>query len=74
VELSDLFGAVEVGPDGTGVLDISVPASELEYYATRLMSFGTDVVIDSPSELVELIRHKAEEIREMYSDSSISHS
>jgi predicted DNA-binding transcriptional regulator YafY len=74
VELSDLFGVVDAGPDGTGVINLSVPATELEYFATRLMSFGTDVVIDSPSELVELMWHKAQEIREMYSETSSSHS
>ena len=62
-ELASLFGSIP--PDG-GAIEASVPKQELDYYASRLLSVGTDVTVVSPPELVEGIRGKAQEIAEIY--------
>jgi len=43
------------------------PRSEIDFYAARLLSTGTEVKVESPPELVELTRRKAKEIAELYS-------
>jgi predicted DNA-binding transcriptional regulator YafY len=45
---------------------VEIPRSEIDYYATRLLSLGTDIFVDSPQELVEAIENKAREIVQLY--------
>lgn len=62
-ELASLFGRV---PTGGGAIEEEIPRRELDYYASRLLSVGTDVVVESPPELVEALRKKAGEVATLY--------
>ena len=63
-ELTSLFGRVM--PEEDGVIEVKIPRSEIDYYASRLLSVGTDVFVESPPELVEAIENKAREIVRLY--------
>ena len=63
-ELTSLFGRIM--PEEDGVIEVKIPRSEIDYYASRLLSVGTDVFVDSPPELVEAIENKAREIVRLY--------
>lgn len=65
-ELASLFGQVSSDGPGGGLVEAEIPRQELDYYASRLLSAGTDVVVESPPELVEAIREKAREIARLY--------
>ena len=60
-ELTTLFGTI-APEEGGGALEAEIPASEIDYYASRLLSVGTDVTVEYPPELVEAIRNKASEV------------
>ena len=66
-ELASLFGKIERDSKGRGVIVARVPRAEIDFYAARLLSAGTEVKVESPPELVELTRQKAKEIAELYS-------
>jgi predicted DNA-binding transcriptional regulator YafY len=66
-ELASLFGKIGRDSNGRGVVVARVPRSEIDFYASRILSAGTEVKVESPSELVELTRRKAKEITELYS-------
>lgn len=51
---------------GSGTFEAEVPHSEVDYYASRLLSVGTDIFVDSPPELVEAIQNKAREVIRLY--------
>ncbi len=63
-ELASLFG--KITPEAGGAIEVDIPRSEIDYYASRLLSVGTDVFVDSPPELVEAIENKACEIVRLY--------
>jgi predicted DNA-binding transcriptional regulator YafY len=63
-DLASLFGRIE--PDKDGVIEAEIPRSEIDYYASRLLSVGTDVFVDSPPELIEAIETKGREIALLY--------
>ena len=63
-ELTSRFGTIM--PEAGGVIEVEIPRSEIDYYASRLLSVGTDVFVDSPPELVEAIKNKAREIVRLY--------
>jgi predicted DNA-binding transcriptional regulator YafY len=63
-ELTSLFGRIT--PEEGGVIEVEIPRSEIDYYASRLLSLGTDIFVDSPQELVEAIENKAREIVQLY--------
>jgi predicted DNA-binding transcriptional regulator YafY len=69
-ELVSLFGRIPVDnqPDGQhgGIAEADIPRSEVDYYASRLLSVGTDVRVESPPELVEALRNKALEVARLY--------
>jgi predicted DNA-binding transcriptional regulator YafY len=62
-ELASLFGRI---PPGGGAIVAEIPRRELDYYASRLLSEGTDVVVESPPELVDALREKAREVATLY--------
>jgi predicted DNA-binding transcriptional regulator YafY len=64
LELTSLFGRIT--PDEGGVIEAEIPRSEIDYYASRLLSLGTNIFVDSPQELVEAIENKAREIVHLY--------
>jgi predicted DNA-binding transcriptional regulator YafY len=47
-------------------LEAEIPRSEIDFYAARLLSVGTDVRVESPAELVRAIREKALEVFHLY--------
>ena len=57
-ELTTLFGAIAPAEGGGGTLEAEIPISEIDYYASRLLSVGTDVRVEYPPELVEAIQKK----------------
>jgi predicted DNA-binding transcriptional regulator YafY len=48
------------------VIEVEIPRSEIVYYASRLLSLGTDIFVESPQELAEAIENKAREIVHLY--------
>jgi predicted DNA-binding transcriptional regulator YafY len=66
-ELSVIFGEDSV--DADGYLHADVPRSELPWFASQLLTLGTDVVVDAPPELMDLITREASAILAMYSGS-----
>jgi predicted DNA-binding transcriptional regulator YafY len=65
-ELTSLFGSIEAQEGGGGTLEAEIPRSEIDYYASRLLSVGTEIFVDSPPELVEAIQNKAREVIRLY--------
>jgi predicted DNA-binding transcriptional regulator YafY len=65
-ELVSLFGPVGVEGEGRDVVEARIPRSEIEYYASHLLSVGTEVQVESPPELVLAVREKALEIARLY--------
>ena len=63
-DLASLFGSIE--PDEDGVFEAEIPRSEVDYYASRLLSVGTEIFVDSPPELVESIETRSREIALLY--------
>ena len=63
-ELTSLFGTI--APEEGGTLEAEILHSEMDYYASRLLSVGTDIYVDSPPELVEAIQNKAREVICLY--------
>jgi predicted DNA-binding transcriptional regulator YafY len=66
-QIESHFGRVRTTPDGGGIVEVEVPRAKLDFYADSLLSVGTDVIVESPPELVEAMRRKAREIVELYS-------
>jgi predicted DNA-binding transcriptional regulator YafY len=64
-ELTSLFRSIEA-QEGGGALEAEIPRSEIDYYASRLLSVGTEIFVDSPPELVEAIQNKAREVIRLY--------
>jgi predicted DNA-binding transcriptional regulator YafY len=63
-ELSTLFAGTSV--DEHGVLEAELPRSELHWYADQLLPLGTDLIVESPPELIDLIRRRAGDIAMSY--------
>jgi predicted DNA-binding transcriptional regulator YafY len=55
-----------VDEDGNGIIQKKIPANELAFYTRLLLPLGSEVTIESPSELVESIKQCAHEILEHY--------
>ena len=55
-------------PDGQsgGTVEGTIPASEIEWYATQLLPVGVDALVQSPPDLIAAIRHQALAIAGMY--------
>src|SRR5215217_4489189 len=65
-ELVSLLGRIEVGPGGRAVVEAEIPRSEIDFYASRLLSAGTDVLVESPPELVQAVRERALAVAHLY--------
>jgi predicted DNA-binding transcriptional regulator YafY len=69
-KLISLFGRIEADAETdrqrSGMVEAEIPSSEIDFYASRLLSVGTAVKIESPPELVGAIRNKAREIAHHY--------
>src|SRR5215211_4788360 len=68
-ELASLFGRIEA-QEGGGSLEAEIPRSEIAYYASRLLSVGTEIFVDTPPELVEAIQNRAREVIRLYGSQS----
>ncbi|MBV9279633.1 MAG: WYL domain-containing protein [Chloroflexi bacterium] len=66
LELETLFGEIPLNERGEGTIDASIPESEVDYYASRLLTLGADLVVESPPALIQAIRRKAREIAALY--------
>lgn len=66
-ELSALFG--EAAVDDRGVLEATVPRSELAWFAGQLLPLGTDITVESPPELLDLLQGQAAAILQTYQKS-----
>ena len=69
-ELVSLFGRIEAtgeveGQRG-GIVEAEIPRSEIAFYASRLLSVGTDVRVESPPELIRAMRERALEVARLY--------
>lgn len=65
-ELTSLFGPIVVDDQGRGRIVTTIPRSEIAWYAARLMAVGSDVVVESPPELIDAMAEKAREITTLY--------
>ena len=66
LELISIFGHIEPDGSGGGTVEVDILRKELDHYASRLLSLGTDVLVESPPELVEVIRDKARQVARLY--------
>ncbi|QBD76097.1 hypothetical protein EPA93_08780 [Ktedonosporobacter rubrisoli] len=63
-----LFGqGIVIDEHGNDIIKKNVLAKELPFYARRLFVLGRDVLIQSPPELVAMIKRYAREVLEHYS-------
>jgi predicted DNA-binding transcriptional regulator YafY len=69
-ELVSLLGRIKTdsqsGGQHSGIVEADIPRSEVDFYASRLLSVGADVRVESPPELVEALRNKALEVARLY--------
>lgn len=72
-ELRALFGAIRPDGHGGGVIDGAIPRSEVEWYASRLLPVGPDVVVESPPELTRAIRAQAAAVAGLYPEAGSHH-
>jgi predicted DNA-binding transcriptional regulator YafY len=66
-DFQTLFGDVPLSEEERATLDTEIPHSQVEWYADHLLALGTDIVVESPPELIDVIRRRAEAIAQMYS-------
>ena len=69
-ELIALFGPIAVDEQGRGRIESTIPRTEIEWYAARLMQVGSDVVVEAPPELIAAMAAKAHEIAALYGRSA----
>jgi len=60
------FGQLRVDGQGGGVIEGSIPHSEIDWYATQLLALGADAVVESPPELIAAIDHHLHAIAALY--------
>jgi predicted DNA-binding transcriptional regulator YafY len=65
-DLRALFGPIRPDDQGGGVIEGTIPRSEVEWFASKLLPVGPDVVVESPPELIAAIRAQAEAIALLY--------
>ena len=64
-DLPEPFGTLRPEGDG-GVIEGSLPPSEVEYYAALLLREGADVVVESPPELIDALRRQIDALAALY--------
>lgn len=65
-ELQVLFGKIEPDGRGGGVIEVTIPETEIEWYAAQLLPVGKEIVITSPSQLIAALRRKARDVLTLY--------
>lgn len=66
-DLASLFGRIETDASGGGVIETWIPASAIDFYAARLLGVGTDLIVESPPELITAMREKSQALARLYS-------
>lgn len=59
-------GALVRGTDGSGRIDMDMPMSSLDFYARLFLRLGTEAVVESPAELIDILRREAQDILSLY--------
>jgi predicted DNA-binding transcriptional regulator YafY len=65
-DLRALVGAIRPDGHGGGVIEGSLPRSEVAWYARQLLAVGPDVVVQSPPELIAAICAQADAVAALY--------
>jgi predicted DNA-binding transcriptional regulator YafY len=66
-ELVSLLGRIEVDRSGCAVVEAEISRSEIDFYASRLLSVGADARVESPPELVRAVRERTLTVARLYS-------
>lgn len=61
-----LFARILPAGQGGGTIKGTIPASEIEWYATQLLPVGADALVQSPPELIAAIRRQVLAIANLY--------
>lgn len=69
LEFETLFGEIPLDKHGKGGLHSRFPASEIDFYAARLLTLGADIVVEAPQALIDVLRAMAKEVVGLYSPS-----
>lgn len=67
LELTNLFGEITADERGEAVIDTHIPEAEIDFFASRLLTLGTDLYVESPPQLIEAMRQRARDIEALYS-------
>jgi predicted DNA-binding transcriptional regulator YafY len=70
-DLRALFGAIQPDGQGGGIIEGTIPHSEVEWFASKLLPVGPDVIVESPPELIAAIRAQAVAVAALYQHSSL---
>ncbi|MGH2343946.1 MAG: helix-turn-helix transcriptional regulator, partial [Chloroflexota bacterium] len=65
-DLRALFGTIQPDDQGGGIIEGTIPQSEVEWFASKLLPVGPDVVVESPLELIAAIRAQADALAVLY--------
>ena len=65
-DLRALFGEIRPDGHGGGVIEGSIPRSQIEWFARQLLAVGPDVVVQSPPELIAAICAQANAVAGLY--------
>jgi predicted DNA-binding transcriptional regulator YafY len=66
LELETMFGALTVNADGDALIESQIPASEIDFYASRLLMLGPDLRVESPPALIDALCARAQGIVDLY--------
>ncbi len=67
-DLQTLFGPIAPDGRGGGLVEGTIPRSEIDWYAARLLPVGPDLIVESPAELIAALRRKVREVAALYQD------
>jgi predicted DNA-binding transcriptional regulator YafY len=65
-DLRALFGPARPDGQGGGMIEASIPRSEVTWYASKILAVGPDVVVESPPELITAICAQADAVVACY--------
>jgi predicted DNA-binding transcriptional regulator YafY len=61
-----LFSAIQPDGHGGGVIEGTIPHSEVGWYASQFLAVGPDIVVQSPPELIAALRAQADTVARLY--------
>jgi len=68
LDWSAVGGGLMREADGSGGIDMPIPASSLDFYARLFLRLGAEATVASPVELVAALRREARSILSLYTD------